>query len=189
MINWEIRKHARNNHSGVNITHKEHLGNSRMGKGMVFPLWTFSLWHNSLLWKGILTFFPHTRGNVVDPPCEACYSPLQFDGRGLKVRDFGIHSQHSHRIGRQLQAVKTDSFNGSNALGTSCDVIYVEFWLFYPVQSWWLIKLSNFNWLLNLRIKNHVLDFSEIVLDSTMSCTWSLLLLLLPCDFTSISIF
>ena len=43
--------------------HKEHLGNSRMGKGMFFPLWTFPLWHNSILLKGILSFFLHRRGN------------------------------------------------------------------------------------------------------------------------------
>ena len=82
-------------------------------------------------------------------------SPLQFDSRSLKVRDLGIHLQHSHRVGRQLQAaVKTDFFHGSNAVGTSCHVIYVEFWLFYPVQFWWLIKLSSFNRPLNLCIKN-----------------------------------
>ena len=56
--------------------HKEHLGNSRMGKRMVFPLWTFSLWNNPLLLKQILTFFPCTRGNCAEREC--CKCPLCF---------------------------------------------------------------------------------------------------------------
>ena len=65
-------------------THKEHLGNSRMAKGMVFPLWTFPLWHKSLLLKGILTFFPHTRGNCAKREC--CKSPLHVT---LQILELG----------------------------------------------------------------------------------------------------
>ena len=42
-------------------SHKELLGHSRMGKGMVFPLWTFPLGNDSLFLEGILTFFPHKK--------------------------------------------------------------------------------------------------------------------------------
>ena len=71
-----VRPHSTHQEKSITkfrMQHKEHLGNSRMGKGMVFPLWTFLIWSDSLLLKGILTF-SHTqegivpRGNVVNPP-------------------------------------------------------------------------------------------------------------------------
>ena len=47
-----------------NDKHRELLGHSRMGKAMVFYIMNMlPLWNNSLFWKGILTFFPRTRGN------------------------------------------------------------------------------------------------------------------------------
>ena len=57
---------------------------------MVFPLWTFSPWINSLLWKGILTFFPHTRGDCAKRECCKCplWAPTPDSFRSIFKRHF-----------------------------------------------------------------------------------------------------